>query len=140
MSSPRQDLNLRQMVYKTITLPLSYKGGWVSSARHPQKTLSAKNTKPYSSCFSGNFQIGWEFPPEVCLAFLFWKNRIFPVLPRFIYYPIFGSLSRWVLFTLTTLCLLIRNIRFYIFFKLHNQTFTSSIIIQFITNIRKSFR
>ena len=81
MSSPRLDLNQRPTVYKTVALPLSYKGGWVSSVRHPQKTLSAKNTKPYSSCFSGNFQIGWEFPPEVCLAFLFWKTQTFPDLP-----------------------------------------------------------
>jgi hypothetical protein len=40
-----------------------------------------ENPKPYSSCFSEKFQIGWEFPPEVCLAFSIWKNRIFPDLP-----------------------------------------------------------
>ena len=41
MSSPRLDLNQRPTVYKTVALPLSYKGKWVSSARHPQKALSA---------------------------------------------------------------------------------------------------
>ena len=69
MSSPRQDLNLRQMVYKTIALPLSYKGKWVTSARHPQETLPAIFTALEGSekkhwtlffLFSGTHQMGWE--------------------------------------------------------------------------------
>ena len=81
MSSPRQDLNLRQPLYKSGALPAELQGQRVVSVHHPQETLPAIFTALEGSdkrkhqtlfpLFSGTYKWKGRKPPKFVQYFQF---------------------------------------------------------------------
>jgi hypothetical protein len=92
MSSPRQDLNLRQPLYKSGALPAELQGRKVVSVHHPQETLPAiftalegSDKRKHQTLFflsSGTHQMGWEtleiLPPKFVQHFQFERTYALP--------------------------------------------------------------